>query len=193
MNLTEREWSKTERGQFTFYASFAVALKRLRDPAERCAAYDAIIDYALRGAAPDLDALPDAVAIAFELIRPNLDSSRRKAEAGRKGGELGAEAGEKQPESKEKAKRRQRKSKRETENETEIETEIETEYESEIEDKCLLSPASRREGESLADYSLRLKELKKAGYFDQNKALLRPKGSVKLDEKEGTSHANDTG
>ena len=59
MNLTEREWSKTERGQFTFYASFAVALKRLRDPAERCAAYDAIIDYALRGAAPDLDALPD--------------------------------------------------------------------------------------------------------------------------------------
>ena len=166
-----------------------MALKRLRDPAERCAAYDAIVDYALRGAAPDLDALPDAVAIAFELIRPNLDSSRRKAEAGRKGGELGAEAGEKQPESKEKAKRRQRKSKRETENETEIETE----YESEIEDKCLLSPASRREGESLADYSLRLKELKKAGYFDQNKALLRPKGSVKLNEKEGTSHVNDTG
>ena len=76
----------------------------LGDPAERCTAYDAIIDYALRGAAPDLDALPDAVAIAFELIRPNLDSSRRKAEAGRKGGELGAEAGEKRPESKEKAK-----------------------------------------------------------------------------------------
>ena len=193
MNLTEREWSKTERGQFTFYASFAVALKRLRDPAERCAAYDAIIDYALRGAAPDLDALPDAVAIAFELIRPNLDSSRRKAEAGRKGGEMGAEADEKRPKSDKEAKRKQRRSKREIERETENETEIETEYESEIEDKGLLSPASRREGESLADYSLRLKELKKAGYFDQNKAVLRPKGSVKLDEKEGTSHANDTG
>jgi hypothetical protein len=193
VNLTEREWSKTERGQFTFYASFAVALKRLRDPAERCAAYDAIIDYALRGAAPDLDALPDAVAIAFELIRPNLDSSRRKAEAGRKGGEIGAEADEKRPKSDKEAKRKQRRSKREIERETENETEIETEYESEIEDKGLLSPASRREGESLADYSLRLKELKKAGYFDQNKAVLRPKGSVKLDEKEGTSHANDTG
>ena len=75
---------KTERGQFTFYASFAVALKRLRDPAERCAAYDAIIDYALRGAAPDLDALPDAVAIAFELIRPNLDSSRRRPQPQRR-------------------------------------------------------------------------------------------------------------
>lgn len=184
---------KTERGQFTFYASFAVALKRLRDPAERCAAYDAIIDYALRGAAPDLDALPDAVAIAFELIRPNLDSSRRKAEAGRKGGEMGAEAGEKRSESPQKAKRKQRRSKRENESETENETEIETETESEIEYECRLSPASRREGESMEDYFLRLKELKKAGYFDQNKALLRPKGLVKLTETEGTSHANDTG
>ena len=188
---------KTERGQFTFYASFAVALKRLRDPAERCAAYDAIIDYALRGAAPDLDALPDAVAIAFELIRPNLDSSRRKAEAGRKGGEMGAEAGEKRSESPGKAKRKQGRSKREkereTENETEIETETENENESEIEDEGLLSPASRREGESMEDYSLRLKALKKAGFFDRNKALLRPRGSVKLNETEGTSHANDTG
>ena len=42
--------TETERGQFTFYASFAAALRRLRDPAERCTAYDAIIDYALRGA-----------------------------------------------------------------------------------------------------------------------------------------------
>ena len=184
---------KTERGQFTFYASFAVALKRLRDPAERCAAYDAIIDYALRGTAPDLEALPDAVAIAFELIRPNLDSSRRKAEAGRKGGEMGAEADEKRPKSDKEAKRKQRRSKREIERETENETEIETEYESEIEDKRLLSPASRREGESLEDYSRRLKALKKEGYFDRNKALLRPKGSVKLTETEGTSHANDTG
>ena len=186
---------ETERGQFTFYASFAAALRRLRDPAERCTAYDAIIDYALRGAAPDLDALPDAVAIAFELIRPTLDSSRRKAEAGRKGGEMGAEADEKRPESKKQAKRKQRRSKRKSENEDETETENEIEFETEyeFEDECHLSPASRRRGESMEDYYLRLKELKNAGYFDQNKALLRPKGSFKQDGKEEVDHVNDTG
>ena len=72
-----------------------------------------------------------------------------------------------------------------------MESENETEFE--IEDECHLSPASRREGESMEDYFLRLKELKKAGFFDQNKALLRPKGSEKLNETEGTSYANDTG
>ena len=142
------------------------------------------------------------MAIAFELIRPNLDSSRRKAEAGRKGGEAGAEAAE-EPESRPKAKRKQRASKKEKENEieneienereNEIEIEIETEKESEIENKRPLSPASRREGESLEAYSDRLKALKRAGFFDQKRELLRPRSSLKLYETEGTEDAFDTG
>lgn len=140
------------------------------------------------------------MAIAFELIRPNLDSSRRKAEAGRKGGEAGAEAAE-EPESRPKAKRKQRASKKEKENEIENEIEnereneieIETENESEIENKRPLSPASRREGESLEAYSGRLKALKRAGFFDQKRDLLRPGGSLKLYETEGTEDAFDTG
>lgn len=72
-----------ERKQFTFYASFAKAVKHIRKKADRCDAYDAIIDYALFGIAPDLDALPDAAAIAFELAKPNLDASRKKSDGGK--------------------------------------------------------------------------------------------------------------
>ena len=75
-----------EREQFTFYASFLTALRRIRKPAERCAAYDAICVYAITGELPDLDKLPDAAAIAFELIRPVLDSGKRKSDSGRAGG-----------------------------------------------------------------------------------------------------------
>lgn len=73
------------RSQFTFYESFATALKRIRKKADRCAAYDAIVDYALYGLEPDMERLPNAAAIALELIRPNLDASRRKAAGGTKG------------------------------------------------------------------------------------------------------------
>lgn len=72
-----------ERKQFTFYASFANAVKRIRKKADRCDAYDAIVNYALMGELPDLDALPDAAAIAFELAKPNIDASRRKSAGGK--------------------------------------------------------------------------------------------------------------
>lgn len=74
------------RGQFTFYASFASALSRIKKKADRADAYDAICNYALYGTEPDMDKLPDSAAIAFDLIRPTLDSSRRKAESGKRGG-----------------------------------------------------------------------------------------------------------
>lgn len=74
------------RTQFTFYQSFYRAAARIRDPAERCAYYDALLGYALDGIEPELDSLPDAVAVAIELVKPTLDTSRRKAEAGQKGG-----------------------------------------------------------------------------------------------------------
>lgn len=77
----------TGRSQFTFYDSFYRALSRIKKKADRADAYDAIVAYALMGEEPDMDKLPDAAAIAFEVIRPNLDASRRKAANGKKGGE----------------------------------------------------------------------------------------------------------
>lgn len=73
------------RSQFTFYASFASALSRIRKKADRADAYDAICNYALFGTEPDLDKLPDSAAIAFDLIRPTLDASKRKSENGKAG------------------------------------------------------------------------------------------------------------
>lgn len=73
------------RTQFTFYESFYKALARIRKDADRARAYDCIVRFALYGEEPDLDALPDSVGIAFEVIRPNLVASRKKAEGGSKG------------------------------------------------------------------------------------------------------------
>jgi hypothetical protein len=74
------------RSQFTFYDSFYRALSRIKKKADRADAYDAIVTYALTGVYPDLDKLPDAAAIAFEVIKPNLDASRKKAASGKQGG-----------------------------------------------------------------------------------------------------------
>lgn len=76
-----------ERTQFTFYDSFFRSVSRIRNKSARCDAYDAICRYALTGEEPDLNDMSDAAAIAFEGAKPNLDSSRRKAESGKKGGE----------------------------------------------------------------------------------------------------------
>lgn len=73
---------KTERKQFTFYESFAKALKRIKKGTDRVKAYDMIVDYALYGKEPDLEAAPDAVAIAFDLIRPNLDAASKMSKGG---------------------------------------------------------------------------------------------------------------
>lgn len=108
-----------ERTQFTWYESFSKAIKRIKKKADRCDAYDAISDYALYGREPDLDQLPDSAAIAFELIRPNLDASRRKANAGKSGGSA------KQNASKAEAERKQEETEREKEKEKEKEKENE--------------------------------------------------------------------
>lgn len=75
-----------DRTQFTFYESFYKAIKRLKDPSERAQFYDAVCEYALYGNQPDIDSLSDLAAIAFELIKPNLDAGRKKAESGKLGG-----------------------------------------------------------------------------------------------------------
>lgn len=72
-----------ERTQFTFYASFFDAVSRIKKKADRADAYDAICAYALREEEPDFSKMSDAAQIAFLLIKPNLDSSRRKAKSGK--------------------------------------------------------------------------------------------------------------
>ena len=109
------------REQFTFYRSFADAVKRIKKDADRAKAYDAICNYALYEVEPDLDSLPDAAAIAFALIKPNLDASKRKSENGKNGGR--PKANEKQNESKTKANGKQEQTLNKKENKKEVENE----------------------------------------------------------------------
>lgn len=134
------------RNQFTFYESFYSAIRRIRKDTDRVKAYDAVCCYALTGEIPDLDALPDSAAIAFDLIRPNLDTSRRKSENGKQGGSK-AEANAKQAGSKPVANEKQTASKpvanrKQCENASdgEVEVEVEKEGEIEIENECYISP-----------------------------------------------------
>ena len=112
-----------EREQFTFYQSFAKAISRIKSKAARCDAYDVIVNYALYGIEPDLDKVSDSAAMAFDLIKPNLDASRRKAENGKAGGQR------KQTESKPQANGKQTASKKENEKEGKKEKEKEKENE----------------------------------------------------------------
>lgn len=112
-----------ERTQFTFYASFFDAVSRIKKKADRADAYDAICAYALREEDPDFSKMSDAAQIAFLLIKPNLDSSRRKAKSGKDGGSKKANG--KQNGSKQEAncKQDERESEKEKEKEGEIENE----------------------------------------------------------------------
>lgn len=132
-----------EREQFTFYSSFAKAARKIKKPAERCAYYDALIDYALTGAQPDENKLPEIVCMAMELVMPVLASSRRKAENGRKGGskpeanESKAEANGSKPEARDaEAKPKQG----ESESKKEDKKEGKKESKKEKENECSISP-----------------------------------------------------
>lgn len=109
-----------ERSQFTFYASFFQSISRIKKKADRCDAYDAICGYALTGELPNLDSIAESAAIVFDLSKPNLDASRRKAESGKAGGKR------KQTGSKPKANRKQEETVREKEKEKELEKEKES-------------------------------------------------------------------
>lgn len=118
------------RTQYTFYESFYKAAKRIKDSTARAEVYDAICEYALYGNEPDIDVLSEMAAIAFELIKPNLDASRKKAESGKLGGrkkqsESNPEAKRKQNEASEK--QEQTESKKENKKEKEGENKIEIE------------------------------------------------------------------
>ena len=116
-----------ERKQFTFYRSYFQALSKL--PRERrLSALEAVIAYALDGVEPE--GLDDMQTMAFLLIRPTLDSGRKKAAGGKLGG------------SKKQAKRKDTASKGEKEDE--VEDEKEKELENELEDECLAREAFGR-------------------------------------------------
>lgn len=84
------------RKGFVFYATFAEALQRL-DDADRLAAYDALVAYALEGVEPP----SGAVGAIVMLMRPLLDASSAKYDAavenGKKGGRPRKEETEKKP------------------------------------------------------------------------------------------------
>ena len=120
-----------QRKQFTFYRSYYEAIAKLDDPLQRAEIYEILIQYALDGTEPDPDSLPGPVSMAYLLIRPTLDASRRKAMSGKRGGE--AEHKEKLPASKQEANSEQtgREKEIEEEKEKELENEIEKEYKKE--------------------------------------------------------------
>lgn len=132
------------------YESIYKSLQRIRNKKDRADAYDAICAYALYNQEPNLETASDAVAIAFELIRPVLDSARKKAESGKQGG------------SKPKAKGKQTSREKENEEEKEVEgeKEKENENEEEIEKESLFLSAG---GESARARAATDKELLSIG------------------------------
>lgn len=74
-----------ERSQFTFYESFYKSLSHLQKASDKVKAYEAICRFALYGEEPDLSGSPAAI---FEIVRPVLESSRRKSLNGKKGGSV---------------------------------------------------------------------------------------------------------
>lgn len=118
------------------YESIYKSLQRIRNKKDRADAYDAICAYALYNTEPNLETASDAVAIAFELIRPVLDSARKKAESGKQGGSKTKQDG-----SKPKAKDKQPAREKENEEEKEVEGEKENEEEIEIEKESLFLSA----------------------------------------------------
>ena len=138
------------------YESIYKSLQRIRNKKDRADAYDAICAYALYNKEPDLESASDAVAIAFELTRPVLDSARKKAENGKQGGSK-PKANGKQTESKPKQTAREKEGEIEKEDENEEENEIEIEKEKE----SLLSLSAG--GESLRARAATENELERIG------------------------------
>lgn len=132
-----------QRTQFTFYESFFKAVSRIKKKADKADAYDMICAYALYQEEPDLESASDAVAIAFELLRPVLDKAKERSESGKKGGSK-PEANVKQNESKPEANAKQGKAASKKEKEIEIENEVENEVEIEIENEIDNSSTSIR-------------------------------------------------
>ena len=114
-----------KRGQFTFYRSFWEAVRELPKK-DRLPIYEAVIEYALDGKDPV--GLSKAQNAYFLLMKPTLDSARKKAANGKQGGsKRKANASKSQAN----GKQTEREKEKENENENEVEIEIEGEKEKE--------------------------------------------------------------
>lgn len=125
------------RNQFTFYKSYYDAIQEL-PKRDQSALILAICAYAIYETQPK--GLSIAASTAFKLIKPTLDSGRKKAESGSLGGSVrpsNTQANGKQNGSKTEANRKQGESAREKEIEKEIEYEYEVEAEAEGEENAL--------------------------------------------------------
>jgi hypothetical protein len=139
---------KEPRNQFTFYRSYYDAIQAL-SKRDQSTLILAVCAYAIYETEPK--GLSNAAFTAFNLIKPTLDSGRRKAENGSRGGSVSTsktQANDKQTTSKPQANRKQTVSKTEAkckqgesasekEKEKEKEKEIEIEVEVEAEGKSL--------------------------------------------------------
>lgn len=89
-----------ERSTFQFFRSFYDAARKIPDKEMQADFLLAICEYALNGNPPEETGIIGAL---FELVKPNLDTSRKRAQAGRVGGEAkrsNTEANAKQNEAK---------------------------------------------------------------------------------------------
>lgn len=89
-----------ERSTFQFFRSFYDAARKIPDKEMQADFLLAICEYALNGNPPEETGIIGAL---FELVKPNLDTSRKRAQAGRVGGEAkrsNTEANAKQDEAK---------------------------------------------------------------------------------------------
>lgn len=94
----------------TLFASFVISIdSAITDDAEKGRLYTAIAHYSLYGKEPELTGISAAL---FELMRPNIDTSNKRRNAGKRGGEISKhEANQKQNVSKTQAKCKQNASK----------------------------------------------------------------------------------
>lgn len=125
------------RNQFTFYRSYYDAIQAL-SKRDQSALILAVCAYAIYETEPK--GLSNAAYTAFNLIKPTLDSGRKKAESGALGGQASGKPSESKPQangkqsrSKPQANRKQGENAREKEGEKEIEYEFEIEAEAEDE------------------------------------------------------------
>ncbi len=119
------------RNQFTFYRSYFDAIQTL-NKRDRSAIILAVCEYALYETEPE--GLSAPATTAFELIRPTLDSGRKKAASGKQGGK----ANGKQDASKPKAKPKQGENAREVEIKKKYDADVEVD--ADVEGKGNASP-----------------------------------------------------
>ena len=89
------------RKQFTFYKSYYDAISELPKK-DQAALILAVCAYALYEESPK--GLSIAASTAFKLIKPTLDSGRKKAESGALGGQASGKSSESKPQARGKCK-----------------------------------------------------------------------------------------